>query len=166
MGCPKGLPQVLEFYKHQRCQTLPALRERRRRKLGDQPLGSSTNSGEKVSRSRTDSKRMWQILRGGLAGVNEFTPSPSIQCNYHDAPKSRLRHDATKDTPRRIWAMTRVCSLPTLALWWLCILPTVRMKKPMHHHFLDPDTASKQSHRPEVSKRSLPQPWSRMRRFA
>ena len=37
MGCRKAFPQVLGFYKHQRCQTLPALRERRRRKLGDQP---------------------------------------------------------------------------------------------------------------------------------
>ena len=49
MGCPKGFPQVLEFCKHKQCQTLPALRERRRRKLGDRPLGSSTNSGGKDS---------------------------------------------------------------------------------------------------------------------
>ena len=36
-GNPQNRPQVLDFYKHQRCQTLPARREKKRRKLGDQP---------------------------------------------------------------------------------------------------------------------------------
>ena len=37
------------------------------------------------------------------------------------------------------------------------IMAAGRMDKAPHHRFLDPDTASKQNHRPEVSKHSLPQ---------
>ena len=53
-----------------------------------------------------------------------------------------------------------------LALMENWILTAWRMEKAMHHRFLDPDTASKQNHRPEVSRHSLPQPWSWTRRFA